>query len=106
MKIKLLVTVLLFTTCNLLAQITLDSYHIKQERKSLSKIISSNPLSNSILDVIAIGDTVWLGTSRGVSVSFDRGESWTNFFGTSPFGNDNVSCRRCTGGYRIEIHYG
>ncbi len=91
MKIKLLITLLLFTTCNLLAQITLDSYHTIQERKSLSKINSSNPLSNSILDVIAIGDTVWLGTSRGVSVSFDRGESWTNFFGTSPFGNDNVS---------------
>ena len=91
MKIKLLITLLLFTTGNLLAQIMLDSYHINQEHKSLSKINSSNPLSNSILDVIAIGNTVWLGTSRGVSVSFDRGESWKNFFGTSPFGNDNVS---------------
>jgi len=91
MKLKLLITLLLFTTVNLLAQITLDSYHFNNERKSLSKINSSNPISNSILDVIAIGDTVWLGTSRGVSVSFDRGENWTNFFGTSPFGNDNVS---------------
>ena len=91
MKLKLLITLILFTTGNLLAQITLDSYHFNKERKSLSKINSSNPLSNSILDVIAIGDTVWLGTSRGVSVSFDRGESWTNFFGTSPFGNDNIS---------------
>ena len=48
-------------------------------------------MSNSIGDIIAIGDTVWLGTSRGVSVSFDRGENWTNFYGTSPFGEDNVS---------------
>ncbi|MFB3057861.1 MAG: WD40/YVTN/BNR-like repeat-containing protein, partial [Ignavibacteriaceae bacterium] len=91
MKLKLLVTFFLFVSGNLLAQITPDSFRLTEERRSTSKINSRNPLSNSILDVIAIGDTVWLGTSRGVSVSFDRGESWTNFFGTSPFGNDNVS---------------
>ena len=43
------------------------------------------------MDIITRGDTVWLGTSRGVSVSFDRGENWTNFYGTSPFGSDNIS---------------
>ena len=56
MKLNLLITLLLFTTGNLLAQITPDSYHFNKERKSLSKINSSNPISNSILDVIAIGD--------------------------------------------------
>lgn len=91
MKLQLLVAFFLFVSGNLLAQTTPDSFRLTEERRSTSKINSSNPLSNSILDVIAIGDTVWLGTSRGVSVSFDRGESWTNFFGTSPFGNDNVS---------------
>ena len=74
-----------------LAQVVPSGYNLIQEERSTSKITSSNPLSNSILDVIAIGDTVWLGTSRGVSVSFDRGESWTNFFGTNPFGDDNIS---------------
>jgi hypothetical protein len=91
MKLKLLIALLLFTTSNLLAQFTPDGFRITEERRSTSKITSSNPLSNSILDIIAIGDTVWLGTSRGVSVSFDRGESWTNFFGTNPFGDDNIS---------------
>ena len=91
MKLKLLTTLLLFTTGNLLAQITPDGYHLTEERKSTSKINNSNPLSNSILDIIAIGDTVWLGTSRGVSVSFDRGENWTNLFGTNLFGDDNIS---------------
>jgi hypothetical protein len=52
---------------------------------------SLNPVSNSILDIIAMGDTVWLGTSRGVSVSFDGGNNWTNFYDTEPFGTDNVS---------------
>lgn len=74
-----------------LAQVTPEGYYLSTDGKTLHKTNSTNPLSNSILDVIAIGDTVWLGTSRGVSVSFNRGESWTNFFGTSPFVNDNVS---------------
>jgi hypothetical protein len=91
MKLKLLITLFLMALGSLLAQVTPDGYNMSVDGKTLPKISSSNPLSNSILDVIAIGDTVWLGTSRGVSVSFDRGENWTNFFGTSPFGNDNVS---------------
>ena len=91
MKLKLLITIFVFITSNLIAQITPEDFRLTGEGRSLLKIKSSNPLSNSILDVIAIGDTVWLGTSRGVSVSFDRGESWTNFFGTNPFGEDNIS---------------
>jgi len=73
------------------AQLKPESFNLISDEKYLSKITASNPVSNSILDIITIGDTVWLGTSRGVSVSFDRGQSWTNFYGTSPFGEDNVS---------------
>jgi len=29
--------------------------------------------------VDAYGDTVWVGTFQGMNVSFDRGETWTNF---------------------------
>jgi hypothetical protein len=73
------------------AQLAPESFLITGDDDYLSKISSSNPVSNSILDIITIGDTVWLGTSRGVSVSFDRGENWTNFYGTAPFGEDNIS---------------
>jgi len=73
------------------AQLRPYSYSLTGDNKNINKISDSNPTSNSIGDIIALGDTVWLGTSRGVSVSFDRGENWTNFYGTSPFGNDNVS---------------
>lgn len=89
--IKTIFLLFLVTGIYLNAQNTPSNYLLNEDGKPLSKTNSSNPLSNSITDIIAIGDTVWLGTSRGVSVSFDRGESWTNFFGTSPFGNDNVS---------------
>jgi len=73
------------------AQFRPYSYSLIRDNEIINKISDSNPTSNSIGDIIALGDTVWLGTSRGVSVSFDRGENWTNFYGTSPFGNDNVS---------------
>ncbi len=73
------------------AQLKPESFNLPSDKNYFSKITSSTPVSNSILDIIAIGDTVWLGTSRGVSVSFDRGTNWTNFYGTSPFGTDNVS---------------
>ena len=90
MKIKLIVSLFL-PIVTLFAQIIPDEYHLIQDGNSIRKINSFNPVSNSILDIIAIGDTVWLGTSRGVSVSFDRGENWTNFYNTEPFGDDNTS---------------
>jgi hypothetical protein len=73
------------------AQLKPESFNLPSDKNYFSKTTSSTPTSNSILDIISIGDTVWLGTSRGVSVSFDRGENWTNFYGTSPFGDDNIS---------------
>lgn len=73
------------------AQFKPESFELPGDKNFLSKITASNPTSNSILDIVTIGDEVWLGTSRGVSVSYDRGLNWTNFYGTSPFGDDNVS---------------
>ena len=91
MKLKFLIILFLIAFSNLLAQVTPDGYYLSTDGKTLHKTNSTKPMSNSILDIITIGDTVWLGTSRGVSVSFDRGESWTNFYETDPFGKDNIS---------------
>lgn len=67
------------------------SFKLWNEIASLDRIAAKTPTSNSIIDIITIGDTIWLGTSRGVSVSFDKGENWTNFYGRPDFGTDNVS---------------
>ena len=67
-----------------------DSYNLLND-KGLGKIVETRtPLSNSVSDIIAMGDTVWLGTSRGVSFSTDNGESWTNFYGNEAFGSESV----------------
>ena len=58
---------------------------------NLHKISDDNPASNSISDIITLGDTVWLGTSRGVSLSTNRGLSWTNFYQTPAFGTESIS---------------
>jgi hypothetical protein len=87
-KYFLFLTIVHLTT---FAQHNPESFSLPGDKNYLSKITSSNPVSNSILDIITRGDTVWLGTSRGVSVSYDRGENWTNFYGTSPFGEDDIS---------------
>jgi len=91
MRIIILASFSILFLSSVNAQVQPESFNLTSDENYLSKTTSSNPISNSILDIVTLGDTVWLGTSRGVSVSYDRGENWTNFYGTSPFGDDNVS---------------
>lgn len=65
--------------------------YLLREDGNLSKFTAETPASNSISDIITVGDTIWLGTSRGVSLSTDRGETWTNFYGTEAFGDVSIS---------------
>ncbi|HEX2963495.1 MAG TPA: hypothetical protein VHO43_16975 [Ignavibacteriales bacterium] len=93
MKIKILfpivLTLLLFLTGMGYAQISPESYGMKREK--LQKTSSLTPISNSISDILTVGDTVWVGTSRGLSRSTDRGENWTNYYGTEAFGSESIS---------------
>ncbi|MFA7289609.1 MAG: hypothetical protein WC055_12100 [Melioribacteraceae bacterium] len=57
----------------------------------LSKVEDATPLSNVIERISIIGDTILVGTSKGLSVSFDKGDSWKNFYNDEVFRNESVS---------------
>jgi hypothetical protein len=90
-KYLFLIITLVFVSGRISAQLSPDNYLLQEDGKVLSKTNSQNPLSNTVTDIITNGDTIWLGTSRGVSLSIDAGENWTNFYGQADFGTDNVA---------------
>lgn len=56
-----------------------------------SPIESNVIISNFISDVIVTGDTIWYGTGKGITRTFNFGNTFQNYYGTEPFGNDDVS---------------
>ncbi|MBK7230467.1 MAG: hypothetical protein IPH97_16735 [Ignavibacteriales bacterium] len=91
MKTFLILNFLLINFTIAFAQFAPDHYNLFNKKYNLNKINSASPLSNTITDIIIIGDTVWLGTSRGISLSIDNGTTWTNFYGSPDFGTDNIA---------------
>lgn len=69
-----------------------ETYLIEKEIR-LSKTFSTSPvqLGNSITDIVIVGDTVILGTGKGLSISYDKGESWNNFYNHPDFGKESIS---------------
>lgn len=90
-NIVILILFICASSTALFAQLSPQDYFLLDDGKALSKVNFQNPLSNTITDIITVGDTIWLGTSRGVSLSVDGGENWTNFYGQPDFGTDNIS---------------
>ena len=92
--IKNILIIMSFATI-ILGQYSPKSYTL--EKNKLSKINSIkiaedvNPASNSIQDIIAEDGLIIIGTSRGLSLSDDNGESWNNFYQTEPFGTDGAT---------------
>ncbi len=61
-------------------------------KKNLEKTATSpTPANNSVTDILIVGDTVWIATGQGVSMTTDRGNSWTNFTNDQTFGTEGVS---------------
>ena len=52
---------------------------------------SQYPRTNSVNEIKIQGDTVWAGTERGLSMTTDRGLSWTHFSGTNSFDDKGIS---------------
>lgn len=86
-KLFILITIFLATAAY--SQNTPTDY--KLNGKSLAKVKDATPTSNSIIDILLVEDTVWLGTSRGLSKSTDEGANWTNYYKTKPFGDHNIT---------------
>jgi len=90
-KYLFFILIIILASSRISAQLSPGNYFLQEDGKALSKTNFQNPLSNTITDIITIGDTIWLGTSRGISLSTDNGSSWENFYGQSDFGTDNIS---------------
>jgi len=88
LKVLKILSLILFLFANSYAQILPNKYRF--DANILSKIADSKPLSNSITDIITSGSTVILATSRGLSLSFDNGLNWKNYYNTEPFGNESI----------------
>jgi hypothetical protein len=73
-----------------IAQHIPSSFYLPGESK-LYKTSAENPAGNSISDIITVGDTIWIGSSKGVSLSTDKGASWQNFYGSTAFGTESIS---------------
>ena len=66
-------------------------YSYEFSSPKLYKTTASTPLSNSITDILVVKDTIWLGTSRGLSRSTDKGETWKNYYNTPDFGAEGIT---------------
>jgi hypothetical protein len=74
----------------------ITSQSLMPEKFSLSKQQTTSssftsPISNSITDIVIQGDTIWLGTGKGLSRSTDGGRSWKNYLNTPEFGTEDIS---------------
>lgn len=81
---------LFFFAVTIQAQNFEKGYLLGDEITSLPSL-SELPASNSISDILIVGDTIWLGTSRWLSRSTDNGNSWMNFYGSSAFGTESIT---------------
>jgi hypothetical protein len=73
------------------SQVLLKNHLLADELKEINIAQDENPASNSINGIIFQDNKIWIGTSRGVSLSTDNGTTWQNFYGNEAFGTESVS---------------
>ncbi|MCK9210603.1 MAG: hypothetical protein M0P61_07210 [Ignavibacteriaceae bacterium] len=66
------------------------TFILEKVNNSSEILTDENPASNSITDILVVGDTIWLGTSKGLSQSIDNGTTWKNYLNTSEFGTEDI----------------
>jgi len=68
-----------------------DQPNIIRYNLRTSPIESNVIISNFISDIIVVGDTIWYGTGKGIARTYNSGNTFQSFYGTAPFGDDDVS---------------
>ncbi|MBR9975286.1 MAG: exo-alpha-sialidase, partial [Bacteroidetes bacterium] len=59
---------------------------------------ADRPLSNSAVDLLARGDTLWVGGGKGIDRTADGGATWTHFGDTTPFDLEDIAALEAHGG--------
>ncbi len=70
---------------------------IKLNYKLDSNGFSDLPAGNVVTNISICGDTVWIGTSKGLSRTTDGGRTWKNYYNTPEFGTSKISAIACKG---------
>lgn len=83
--------IIIFASSFVSAQVKPTSFIIGNELEKQNSTYDETPSSNSITDIVTIGDTIWLGSSRGLSRSTDKGATWKNYYRSEIFGEESVS---------------
>ncbi len=60
--------------------------------------LSDLPAGNIITNLCACGDTIWVGSSKGLSRTTDGGRTWKNYYQTPEFGTSKISAIACRNG--------
>ena len=59
---------------------------------------ADRPLSNSAVDLLVRGDTLWVAGGKGIDFTADRGVSWTHLGDTAPFDLEDIAALEAHGG--------
>lgn len=59
---------------------------------------SDLPAGNIVTNICINGDTVWIGSSKGLSRTTDGGKTWKNYWQTLEFGTNKISAIACKDG--------
>jgi hypothetical protein len=99
MKTKIFAFFIIIFINQIFPQGFIKNYFLNTESNSTSSVQNETPASNSISDILIVGDTIWLGTSRGLSRSTDKGNTWKNFYGSPDFGNESITALKYYQGF-------